>query len=97
MQTHVYAGRFVLFEKLARSCQALFKRSPRSGVIAGVPPGVSHLLKCEHEIQLAPSDRATLPFDITLFGVSTKRGARRCIRGVGVMAVVLCDKAAPDT
>src|SRR5215510_9334134 len=99
MQSGVDIGRFVLFKKLARKCQAFFKRSPCSRVIAGLQPGVSQLFESEHDIQPALSGRAPPPFVVTLFGVSTWAGdqARRCIWGVGSVTVVLCNKAAPST
>ena len=80
------------------SCQALFKRNQRSGVIAGIQPGVSHFFESEHKIALVLNGRASPPLGITLFEVSTRRWdqALRCLRGAGSIAVVLCNKPAPN-
>ena len=90
-------GRFVLFKKLAGKCQALFKRNQRSGVIAGVQPGASHILESEHKIPVVLSGRAPSSFVLTLFEVSPQcgGGVRRRIRGPGGIAVILCNEAAP--
>ena len=90
-------GRFVLFKKLAGKCQALFKRTQRSGIIAGVQPGASHVLESEHKIPVVLSGRAPSSFVLTLFEVSPQCGGevRRRIRGSGGNAVILCNEPTP--
>src|SRR4029450_2790581 len=98
MQSGVDIGRFVLFKKLARNCQAFFKRSPCSRVIAGLQPGVSQLFECEQEIQTASSGRPPPPFVVTLFAITARGGGhvQRCIWGVWSVTSGLRNKAAPS-